>query len=673
MSEGAFFQDLAMMMSVVGIVAGVFSRFKWPKVLGYLFAGIILSEHTWGGSFLQDAQSVSTIGQLGVVFLMLTMGLSFSARDMKKIRSVALPCAVVDTLVMIWIGHTVGTRFFGWSSVQSFFLGVAICDSATTLLAKVIDEMGWGRRQFTKYVLGTSVCEDIVCVGAISVATGFARVGKMSAGDLAASLGWLTVFLFAVLVFGLILIPRLLASVSRTKDDEALILTILGTCFFISYFAYTFNFSLALGAFLVGIIGASSVVRDRITRLIDPLKAMFSAVFFVSIGLLVDPVALMRYAPQILLVSAVVVGGKLFNNTVAALAVGVDVKTAVQTGFSLAQIGEFAFMVALLYAGLVDDTGNPMFQIAVGASLATTLLNPWMVRISDPVGTFVERRLPNRFRRFLSNYQAWLAKIGASKGSPAFILLKAAAIRLGVYAVLMIAISAGCTLLYRVDYSRLSMTFERYDQPIFFLLANFLSLALLPLVIASARSLGDEVAAMLCDDSNSRWQAAVRQLVRLISVLAVLALFFLLWTMINVAIMPGGWVQWVSIAVILVTGTVGWRFFRKAGRRATDRFHEALTAEERLAGLAKTITVTVPDGAYQRIVLTAASPAIGKTVAMLNVRAQTGASVVSVIRNGTTYRNIGPSWTFDVGDTLIAVGESEQIAALCKLLHVRTA
>ena len=415
MTEGAFFQDLALVMAVAGLVAALFSRMRWPKVLGYIGAGVLLNKYTWGGSLLADSQSINTIAQLGVVFLMFSMGLSFSAKDMKKLRGVAVPSALIDTIVMIWLGYTVGTRFFGWSLVQSVFLGVAMCDSATTLLAKVIDEAGWGSRPFAKYVLGTSLCEDIICVGAIAVATGLANGGGMSAGAFAASLGWLAVFFLAVVVIGLVHVPRLLVSVSSRKDDEALALTILGVCFFVSFLAYRFNFSLALGAFLVGFLGASSDVRERLAALVDPLKSMFSAMFFVSIGLLVDPAALWANAGAILVVSLVIVLGKLFNNTFASLLSGVDVKTAVQNGFSLAQIGEFAFMVAILYAQLVDDPSNPMFSIAVGASLLTTLLNPLMIRMSDRVGDFAERRVPVRFKSVHEAYRAWLAKIGAAE------------------------------------------------------------------------------------------------------------------------------------------------------------------------------------------------------------------------------------------------------------------
>ena len=668
MSEGAFFQDIALIMAVAGLVSALFSRLKWPKVLGYIGAGVLLSEHTWGGSLLADAGSISTLAQLGIVFLMFSMGLSFSAKDMKRVRGVALPSAIIDTIVMVWLGYTVGTRVFGWSTVQSVFLGVAICDSATTLLAKVIDEAGWGTRPFAKYVLGTSLCEDIICVGAIAVATGFANGGGMSAGAFAASLGWLAVFFLAVIVVGLVHVPRLLRSVASRRDDEALALTLLGVCFFVSFLAYRFNFSLALGAFLVGVIGASSDVRERLSSLVEPLKAMFSAMFFVSIGLLVDPAALWAHAGAILVVSLVVVAGKLFNNAFASLLAGVDVKTAVQNGFSLAQIGEFAFMVAILYAQLVGDAANPMFSIAVGASLLTTLLNPWMIRVSDRAGDLVERALPERFKSVLTAYRAWLAKIGAAEGSPAFRRLRVEAMKLGSYAVLMVAVATACKLLCRFDYSGVSAFFESHEGIFFFVLANLLCLPLLPLGVSSSRSLADAVAVLLCGEGTSRWQVSVQQLVRVVVGLAVLAAFFVEWTMVVVSISPEGPTFWICIAVVVLVAVVGRRRFVRAGTRATKRFQEALTAEERRESLARTMEMAVADGV--EVVLPVTSPAIGGTVVSLNIRAKTGASVVSVSRGGVVARNIGPEWEFRAGDVVVALGNHAQIAALKDLLGV---
>ena len=668
MTEGAFFQDIALVMAVAGLVSALFSRLRWPKALGYIGAGVLLGEHTWGGGFLADSQSINTIAQLGVVFLMFSMGLSFSAKDMKRIRGVALPSAAIDTVVMIWLGYTVGTRVFGWSSVQSVFLGVAMCDSATTLLAKVIDEAGWGSRPFAKYVLGTSLCEDMICVGAIAVATGLANGGHMSAGAFAASLGWLFVFFLAVVVIGLVHVPRLLRSVAARRDDEALALTILGVCFFVSFLAYRFNFSLALGAFLVGFIGASSDVRERLAGLVDPLKSMFSAMFFVSIGLLVDPAALWEHAGAILVVSLVVVVGKLFNNTFASLLCGVDVRTAVQNGFSLAQIGEFAFLVALLYAQLVGDPANPMFAIAVGSSLLTTLLNPVMIRVSDRVGESAEKALPERFRGVLGAYRAWLSKIGASQGSPAFRRLKTELFKLGVYAVLMIAVATMCTLLARVDYGGVSPFFDSHAHVFFFVLANLLCLPILPLIVSSARSLAGAVSVMLCGEGSSRWQLSVQKLVHAVVVITVDVVFYVEWSMIIVSIAPKGPTLWAGIGVIALVGAIGWRRFVKAGSRATQRFQEALTAEERRESLARTMAVAVPDGV--EIELPVTSPAIGGTVVTLNIRAKTGASVVSVVRGGVVTRNIGPEWEFRAGDTIVALGDHSQIAALKDLLGV---
>ena len=674
MLESAFFQDLAMQMFVAGAAAILFSRLGWPKVLGYILAGILMNGYTWGGCFLKDEGSVKIIGQLGVVFLMFGMGLSFSAKDMKKIRSVALPAALLDTVVMIWLGYMVGTAVFGWGKVPSVFLGVAICDSATTMLAKVFDELGWGRRMFTKYVLGTSVCEDIICVGAIAVVTGFAQGNGMSVGRLFASLGWLGVFFLTVLVFGFVLVPRLLTSVVKRKDDESLLLTVLGVCFFVSFIAYKFDFSLALGAFLVGLIAASSNARQKLEALVGPLKSMFSAVFFVSVGLLVDPMAMWHYLPHILLVSLVIVVGKTFNVTLAALAAGQGMKEAVQIGFSLAQIGEFAFMVALLYAGLPSADDNPaVFEIAVGASLLTTLLNPLMVRLSERAGDLAVRLTPARFHRMLSTYQAWVEKIRRADDSPAFRLLQAAAIKLGVYAVLMLSVSVICSLLYKFDYSRFSAFFERHDAVIFFFVGNFFSVALMPMVVSASRALADEIAELLAGNGGSeKWRIAVRQMIRYVALVAVVALFFVEWTIINVTILPVGIeLKGASAVIVCGVGLCGWRFFVKMGRRATQRFQEAITAEERSEGFIRMTTVSVPEGVIQRIPLAAGSPAIGENVVSLNIRAKTGASVVSVFRDGQITRNIGPDWEFQVGDVLVALGEHDQIDALKKLVGRR--
>ena len=668
-SEGAFFQDLAVLMTAAGLTAALFSRLGWPKVVGYILAGVVMSEHTWGGGFLVDTGSVRIVGQLGVVFLMFGLGLSFSAKEMARIRSVALPAAILDTVVMVWCGYMAGTRFFGWSPAASFFLGVAICDSSTTLLAKVLEEKGWSGRPFAKYVMGTSVCEDIICVGAISVATGFAIGGAVSVGALFKSLGALAVFFMTVLVLGFVLVPRFLDSVGKRHDDEALVLTLLGCCFFVTNLANKFEFSMALGAFLVGMLGASSDLRDRLGSLVEPLKSMFAAVFFVSIGLLVDPAAQFRCLPQILAVSALVVVGKFGNITAASLLTGVGVKTAVQNGLGLAQIGEFAFMVAILASSFVGE--SQMFQIAVGASLLTTLLNPFLLRASDRLGDLAESHVPRRLADWLATYRGWLEKIRASRANPAFRLMRATATRLGVYAVLLLAAYVVLSTMPGFDYSQFSDFLERNDKVVFFLMANVFAVAMLPLVFATSRTLGDEISALLLGEGEALWQTATRQLVRYVAMTAVVALFFAEWAMLNAAVAPSeGATKWIALAAVALTGVLGWRLFVRMGRRATERLKASLTAEERRESLVRTTTITVPEGTIQRLTIGRDSPAIGGTVVTLNIRAKTGASVVSVIRDGQLHRNVGPEWEFRIGDTLGVMGDGAQIAALKDLLGV---
>ena len=668
MNNSAFFQDVAVLMSVAGVVAVVFARFGWPKVIGYILAGILLSEHTFGGSFLVDIGSTHTAGQLGVVFLMFGMGLSFSRSGMRRVRFVAAPAALLDTALMTWTGYTVGTRIFGWQPVQALFLGVAMCDSATTLLAKLFDELGWTRRPFVPKILGISVYEDIICVGAIAVATGFAAGNGMSIAALGSSLGWLAVFFLTVLVLGFVLVPRLMDSVDRHGDDEALVLAALGICFFISYVAYRFGFSLALGAFLVGLVIASSRVRYRLEALNAPLKSMFSAVFFVSIGLLVNPPELVRCLPETLAVAAAVVIGKTLNISVASIAAGERVGEAVRNGLVLAQTGEFAFMVAILYAELSGDSSGDFFQIAVGSSLVTTLLNPPLVRVSARFGEWVESKVPSGAAARLDAYRAWLEKIRAGEGSPAFAGLRSAATRLGVYAVLLLAASVVCTILGNHDYTRFSGLFNRHARLIFFLAANIFDVMLFSLVPQAARALGDGLAEILVGGGAENRHVQLRLFVRHVMTTVAVALFFVEWALINVTIMPpGGIVQISALAVICIAGIAGWRFFSKAGRRASKRFHEALTAEEHRE-LKKSIgTAELPEGVHA-LTIDAASPAVGGTVVTLNIRAKTGSSIVAVVRDGKTVRNIGPEWEFAIGDTLIAMGDPRQIAALKDLL-----
>ena len=679
MSEGPFFQNLAMIMMVAGLVAVVFSRLKWPKAIGYILAGVLLNEHTWGGAFLADPGSVQTIGQLGVVFLMFTMGLEFSVSSMKKVGHVVMPTALLDTVVMVWLGFTIGRSVFGWDIVPSFFLGAAICDSATTLLAKVIDEMRWKERPFVKYVLGTSVCEDILCIGIIALISGVATGQGVNFSSMASAVGGVGVFFGATIVFGMVFVPKFLNSVARRKDDETLLVALLGCCFVVAYIAYRLDFSLALGAFLVGILGASSDARTRIHAMVMPLRSTFAAVFFVSIGLMVDPSACLHHLPAILLLTAVVLAGKFFNCFAGTLLTGEEgLKTSVQVGFAMAQIGEFAFMVALLYhsyRGSLKELhptwgeADPVLPIVVGVSLLTTVLNPLLIRLSDKAGNLAETYCPSRFFKLLAAYRGFLARYRAAGSDDRRAVVRADIRQLILVGVLQFAVALVFAGLDRVDWSTLSKFFNDHKRIFFCLLMNTVLITILPQVFALARRLADGIAGIVVGRGEAAWQVAIQRVVRLVALAVVISLDFLEVAMINVNLAPGDWWSRAVIASILLLAAVfGWRFFVKTGRLAAQNFTEAMEADERLARLSKEVTLMLPGDEIGRLEIPQGSPAVGGTVVSLNIRAKTGAFVMSVEREGRVTRNIGPEFVFAAADRLTVLGGRKAVNALQNLI-----
>ncbi len=680
MTEGAFFQDLAVLMAAAGLVAVVFQKLRWPKVIGYLFAGILMSRHTWGGSFLVDEASVQTIGQLGVLFLMLTLGLEFSATSLKKVKGVSGPMALVDALIMIWVGFTVGRRVLGWGAVPSLFLGAAICDSATTMLAKTIDEMSWSKRPFVKYVISTSILEDVLCVGVIALITGVANGQGSSLGAVGLSLGSLVVFFVFTIVVGFVLVPRLLNAVARRGDGEALLLSLLGCCFLVSWIAYKLDFSIALGAFLMGVLGASSEARARLLDLVAPLRGMFAAVFFVSIGCLMNPAVCLQNIGTILILSAVVMGCKGVNCFAVSILTGQSVKTSVQTSFALAQIGEFAFMVALLYTTVTGDSASPMYQIVVGVSLLTTCLNPVMLRLSDPVGDWAERRVPGRVKGWLRQYNLMLERLrAASVPSELSSRIRRSAVLLAVYWVLIFAFSVAAGMLNGYDWSRFSVFFEQHKMAFFCLAADVVFLALLKPIWTAGRHLGDDVGTKLLSVSRrsggEAWLTAVRRAARSFTLIVVSVVTLGEIAMFNTSMMPKETPVRIGIAIAFAVAVpLAVRYLWPAMNAAGAQFVAALEAEARMAeGPEPALVFSMPGERFLKAVLPKRSPAVGLSIRSLDIRAKTGASVVAVTRGEARLENPGADWAFAAGDVIEAIGAPEQLSSLKALLEIASA
>ncbi len=669
MDTNSFFQDLAVILVAVGAVSALFTRLGWPKVIGYILAGTLLGRHTLGGSLVINEGSIAVLGQIGVVFLMFTLGLEFSLRKLKKVGHVIFPTALLDMAVMIWAGHFIGTKFLGWGSVQSLFLGAAISDSATTLLAKTVSDMGWSARRFTKYIFGVTITEDILCVGVIALLTGLVRSGAMRAGEMAHSLGALALFLTGVTVFGLLLVPRVMNRVARLKDDESLLLTMLGFCFLVSFIAAKLNFSLALGAFLVGVMGAESEPLKRIYQQCLPLRTMFSAIFFVTIGLLIDPAQMLAHWQAILGVTLAVVAGKSVNCTLGALLTGLDLKNAIQTGIGLAQIGEFAYLVALI--GLtMHAVDSSLYQIAVGVSVLTTLLNPFLLRASDPFSDWVERRLPRRWTEYLETYANWAERFLHSSAPGATVKairfnLALALLQLALVAVIFIA--AG--MLARLDYARFSPFIEENKKTVLWGAASLLTVPNAIFLLFRARALGGAVADALIPAkvAETLWAQSFRRVTRLLFAGAGIAVLFFESAMLSGSIMPEqGWARALVGVTLLGVGVFGWKRVRRMGSESLETLRSVLAKEAEVDPADSTAEIL--DIHTERLALRNAAKVCGRSLREIDLRAQTGASVIGVERGGKTIANPAADDKLAVGDVLLLLGDDEQIAQARALL-----
>ena len=408
----AFLKDLAIIMMVAGFITLVFHRFKQPVVLGYILAGIIIGPHTPPFPLISDRDTIQTLADLGVVFLLFSLGLEFNISKLKKVGGTALIAGTAEISLMLWAGYSLG-RAFGWSEMDAIFLGAMVSISSTTIIVKALDELNLKRERFAQFIFGVLIVEDILAIAMIVLLSGLALTGEVSIASVANTLGRLGIFLVVALLLGLLLVPRLLAVVARYQSREMLLVSVLGLCFGFCLLVVELGYSMALGAFVMGAIIAESKEIHVIERLVEPLRDMFTAIFFVAIGMMVDPSVLVEYWLPILVITAVVVLGKTTANTLATIATGHDARTSLKVGMGLSQIGEFSFIIASLGVTLGVTSGF-LYPVVVSVSVLTTILTPYLIKNSDLAASGLRHLVPGSLQGSLTAYENWLASIGAS-------------------------------------------------------------------------------------------------------------------------------------------------------------------------------------------------------------------------------------------------------------------
>jgi CPA2 family monovalent cation:H+ antiporter-2 len=404
-----FIQDLAVIMLVAGVVTVLFHRFKQPVVLGYIVAGLIIGPHTPPAGLISSEDTIRTLAELGVVFLLLSLGLEFSWRKLTRVGATAIIAALTEIILMTWLGYEIG-RHFGWSNIDALFLGAMLSISSTTITVKALEELGLKRERFAQLCFGILIVEDILAIAIIALLSSVAGHGTLDAAVVAATLLRLAIFLVVALVLGILIVPRLLTFVARFRSDEMLLITVLGLAFGFCLLVVKLDYSVALGAFVIGAVMAESRELKQIERLIAPLRDTFSAIFFVAVGLLIDPRVIFEHAMPVAVITLAVVLGKVVTRALGTHLAGHDGRTSMQVGVALAQIGEFSFIIAALGVTL-KVTSDFLFPIAVAVAVITTFLTPYLIRAADPMTRALDAITPQPVTRFFNLYTMWLQGI----------------------------------------------------------------------------------------------------------------------------------------------------------------------------------------------------------------------------------------------------------------------
>ena len=398
----ALIKDLALILMVAGVVTLVFKKLKQPLVLGYVVAGFLVSPHMPYLASVVDHQDIHTWADIGVMFLLFSLGLDFSFKKILKMGASPIISTVTIIFCMMMLGICVG-QLFGWGKMDCIFLGGMLAMSSTTIIYKAFDDLGLRQQQFAGLVMSVLILEDILAIVMMVMLSAIASGSGADGGQMLGSVLKIGFFLVLWFVVGIFAIPLFLRRTRKLMNSEVLLVVSLGLCCAMAVLSTKVGFSSAFGAFVMGSILAETIEAEKIIRLVEPVKNLFGAIFFVSVGMLVDPKVLIDYAvPIITLVMTILVGQAVFGSFAFMLG-GESLKSAMRCGFSMAQIGEFSFIIASLGLSL-GVIGNFLYPVVVAVSVITTFLTPYMIRLATPAYNLLERHLPDRWVRSLNHF-----------------------------------------------------------------------------------------------------------------------------------------------------------------------------------------------------------------------------------------------------------------------------
>jgi CPA2 family monovalent cation:H+ antiporter-2 len=676
----AFLVALAVVLGVAAVTTVLFQRLRQPVVLGYLLAGVIVGPHV-PIPLVADLEIVQTLSELGVILLMFALGLEFSLRKLARVGPVAGGTAVIECAVMFWLGLVTG-RALGWTLLESAFAGAIVAISSTTIIAKTFDELGVKGR-LRGLVVGVLVVEDLIAILLMAILTGFARGRGVAAGEVLLTVGRLVLFLAALLGVGLLVVPRAVRWIRRLDRPETTLVAVLGICFGMALLAQEAGYSVALGAFLAGSLVAESGEGRHVEHLVQPVRDVFAAIFFVSVGMLIDPAMLVRHGGAIAALAVVVLAGKLGSVAFGAFLTGQGTRTSIQAGMSLAQIGEFSFIIAGLGLSL-GATRDFLYPVAVTVSAITTLTTPWLVRASGPAASWVDRKLPRPLQTVAALYGTWLERLRTSPDRGATATVVRRVVRALVLDAALLAAVLIFTALAQVRVA--AMVEARLGLGSIPATAAVLAVAVLGSVpfgagiLRNAFRLGTTLATAalpVAVAGGPDLAAAPRRALVTTLQLAVVVLTILPILVVTQPFLPSMPVIGLVAAILLILGVSFWRgatnlqghvragaqvIVEVLASQARGPAHEEADAlaslREVLPGLGEPVAVRLAPG----------SAAAGKSLAALDLRGVTGATVLALWRPDGGGLVPGAQEVLRAGDVLAVAGTAEALARARRLL-----
>lgn len=639
--------DLGLILGAAGLTTLIFKKLKQPLVLGYIIAGLLVGPHVGIFPTITETENITIWAEIGVIFLLFSLGLEFSFKKLVKVGGSSTIMAFVEVVVMLLLGYLTG-KLLGWSTMDSIFLGGILSISSTTIIIRAFDELGLKSHRFAGLVFGVLIVEDLVAILLMVLLSTVAVSQQFAGSEMITAVLKLGFFLMLWFLGGIFLIPTFLRRASKLMNDETLLIVSLALCFLMVILAAQAGFSPALGAFIMGSILAETTKAEKIEHLVASVKDLFGAIFFVSVGILINPETIVTYAWPIAIITIVTLVGKTLSITGGGLIAGQGLKTSIQSGMSVSQIGEFSFIIATLGLTL-NVTSDFLYPVAVAVSAITTFTTPYMIKVSTPAYHFVERLLPEKWKKSLNEYSSGAQIIGST--SDWRLVLQSYAINLVVYSVIIIA-----TVLLSAKYLNPLITENVIGGRLGDVVTTTITLVVMaPFLWALAvYHPQKEAQGRLWANKNYRSLIIVMEFARV--GVAVLFIGFLLNQFFPVQVSVA-----VGLAIVVLLAV----FSRKIQNfyiRIEDRFMSNLNAREIEEANSMHHTLTPWDAYMVRFEITPESTIAGRSLVDLQVREKYGVNVAVIERGSQTIMAPTRNELIFPDDTLYVFGSDEQIA-----------